>query len=85
MANKQVERCFLCGRPKAEVTQLLKGQFGYVCDECVHDAYNILNEEEEQEISHNVQLATPRQIKEHLDAYVDWSGRCKNDTCCCCL
>ena len=70
MANKQVERCFLCGRPKAEVTQLLKGQFGYVCDECVFDAYNILNEEEEQEISHNVQLATPRQIKEHLDQYV---------------
>ena len=70
MANKQVERCFLCGRPKAEVTQLLKGQFGYVCDECIHDAYNILNEEEEQEISHNVQLATPRQIKEHLDQYV---------------
>lgn len=70
MANKQVEKCFLCGRPKAEVTQLLKGQFGYVCDECVHDAYNILNEEEEQEISHNVQLATPRQIKEHLDQYV---------------
>lgn len=70
MTNKQVERCFLCGRPKAEVTQLLKGQFGYVCDECIHDAYNILNEEEEQEISHNVQLATPRQIKEHLDQYV---------------
>lgn len=70
MANKQVERCFLCGRPKAEVTQLLKGQFGCVCDECVLDAYNILNEEEEQEISHNVQLATPRQIKEHLDQYV---------------
>ena len=70
MANKQVERCFLCGRPKAEVTQLLKGQFGYVCDECIHDAYNILNEEEEQEISHNVQLTTPRQIKEHLDQYV---------------
>lgn len=70
MANKQVERCFLCGRPKAEVTQLLKGQFGCVCDECVLYAYNILNEEEEQEISHNVQLATPRQIKEHLDQYV---------------
>ena len=70
MANKQVERCFLCGRPKAEVTQLLKGQFGYVCDECIHDAYNILSEEEEQEFSHNVQLATPRQIKEYLDQYV---------------
>ena len=70
MASKQVERCFLCGKSKAETRQLVKGQFGYVCDECVRDAYNILNEEEEQQITHNVQLATPRQIKEHLDQYV---------------
>ncbi len=70
MANKQIERCFLCGKVKDEVNRLVKGRFGYVCDECVHDAYNILNDEEEQQISHNVQLATPRQIKEHLDQYV---------------
>lgn len=70
MANKQAEVCFLCGRTKSEVKQLLKGKIGYVCDTCIQDAYTILNEEEEQEIANNVQLATPRQIKEHLDQYV---------------
>lgn len=70
MSNKQLQRCFLCGRTKDEVNQLLKGKFGYICDECIHDAYEVLNEEEEQEISHNIQLVTPRQIKEYLDTYV---------------
>ena len=70
MANKQIERCFLCGRVKDEVNQLIKGRFGYVCDECIHEAYEVLNEEEEEHITHNIQLATPRQIKEHLDQYV---------------
>ena len=70
MANKQTERCFLCGRTKVEVNQLVKGKFGYVCNDCIHEAYEVLNKEEEKEISHNVKLATPRQIKEHLDQYV---------------
>lgn len=70
MANKQAERCFLCGKTKSEVNQLLKGKFGYVCDECIHEAYEVINEKEEEEISHNVQLATPSQIKAHLDQYV---------------
>lgn len=68
--SKQAERCFLCGKTKAEVNQLLKGKFGYICDSCVHEAYEVLNFEEEEEISHNVQLATPSQIKAHLDQYV---------------
>ena len=70
MANKQVHRCFLCGKIKEEVNQLVKGKFGYVCDECVRKAYDVLNEEEEEKISRNIQLATPRQIKEHLDQFV---------------
>lgn len=70
MANKQAERCFLCGKAKAEVNQLLKGKFGYICDSCVHEAYEVLDFAEEEEISHNVQLATPSQIKAHLDQYV---------------
>lgn len=70
MANKQIERCFLCGRVKDEVNQLIKGKFGYVCDSCINDAYSILNNEEEENITHNIQLATPRQIKNHLDQYV---------------
>ncbi len=70
MANKQIERCFLCGRVKDEVNQLIKGKFGYVCDSCINDAYSILNDEEEENITHNIQLVTPRQIKEYLDTYV---------------
>ena len=68
--SKQTEMCFLCGKTKSEVKQLIKGKFGYVCDECVHEAYEVLNEQEEEEVSHNVQLATPSQIKAHLDQYV---------------
>lgn len=62
--------CFLCGKTKSEVNQLLKGKFGYVCDSCIHEANEVLKEQEEEEISDNVQLATPSQIKNHLDQYV---------------
>lgn len=68
--SKQTEVCFLCGKTKTEVKQLIRGKFGYVCDSCVQEAYEVLNFEEEEEISHNVQLATPSQIKAHLDQYV---------------
>ncbi len=67
---KQSEICFLCGKSTSEVNQLLKGKFGYVCDSCVREAYEVLNFEEEEEISENMQLATPSQIKAHLDQYV---------------
>lgn len=70
MADKRVERCFLCGKSKAEVNQLVKGKFGYICDSCVHEAYEVLNFEEEEEISDNMKLVTPSQIKAHLDLYV---------------
>ena len=70
MANKQTEICFLCGKTKSEVNQLLKGKFGYACDSCVREGYEVLNEQEEEEISENMQLATPSQIKAHLDQYV---------------
>lgn len=69
MADKK-EICFLCGKTKSEVNQLLKGKFGYVCDECIQEAYEVLNFEEEEEISGNMQMATPSQIKTHLDQYV---------------
>lgn len=70
MANKQSEICFVCGKTKSQVNKLLKGKFGYICDECVQEAYQILNFDEEEEISENMQLATPSQIKAHLDQYV---------------
>lgn len=70
MANKQQEICFLCGKSKSEVHRLIRGKIGYACDECVQMAYDVFNEKEEEEIAYNVQLATPSQIKAHLDQYV---------------
>lgn len=71
MANKKQEFCFICGKTKSEVDRLLKGQFGgCICNECVREAYKVLDEDEENEISENMQLATPSQIKAHLDQYV---------------
>lgn len=67
---KQIERCFLCGKSKAEVNQLVRGQYGCVCDSCVSTAYEILQDEEKEEVSNNIKMATPRQIKEHLDQYI---------------
>ena len=71
MANKQTEICCICGKKKSEVDRLLKGQFGgCICNECVKEAYKVLDEDEEDEIFENMQLATPSQIKAHLDQYV---------------
>ena len=70
MSNKQQEICFLCGKRKSEVNRLIRGKMGYACDSCVQIAYDTFNEQEEEEISHNVQLAKPSQIKAHLDQYV---------------
>lgn len=68
--SKQSETCFLCGKTKSEVNQMLKGKFGYVCDECVNEAYGVLNFEEEEGISEDMRTATPSQIKAYLDLYV---------------
>lgn len=69
MANKK-EICFLCGKKKTEVGCLLKGKFGYACDGCITEAYGVLNFEEGEQISDNMQTATPSQIKANLDSYV---------------
>lgn len=70
MANKQSEICFLCGRTKPQVNKLLRGKFGYVCDDCVTEAYEVLNFEEQEQISENMQMVTPSQIKGYLDQFV---------------
>ena len=70
MSNKKQEICFLCGKTRSEVSRLIRGKMGYACDSCVQIAYDTFNEQEDEEISENMQLATPSQIKAHLDQYV---------------
>lgn len=69
MATKKDEFCFMCGRKKDDVDKLIKGSYGYICNNCIDIAKGLI-EDEEDSVSENIQLATPRQIKEHLDQYV---------------
>lgn len=70
MANKNNEFCCMCGSKKDEVDKLIRGKYGYICDSCIGIASDLLNDEEEESITNNMQLATPSQIKAHLDQYV---------------
>ena len=70
MANKKNEICFLCGKTKNQTDRLIKGKYGYICGDCISAASDLILEEEQQSISNDVQLATPSQIKAHLDKYV---------------
>nr|WP_308657994.1 ATP-dependent Clp protease ATP-binding subunit ClpX [uncultured Agathobacter sp.] len=70
MANKNNEFCCMCGSKKDEVDKLIRGKYGYICDSCISIANDLLNDEEEESITNNMQLATPSQIKAHLDQYV---------------
>ncbi len=70
MANKNNEFCCMCGSKKDEADMLIKGKYGYICDSCVSIANNIIYDNEEESATNNMQLATPSQIKAHLDQYV---------------
>ena len=67
---KNNQFCYMCGKSVNEVNKLIKGEYGYICDSCISIASDLLNDEEEENITNNVQLATPSQIKAHLDLYV---------------
>ncbi len=65
---KNNQFCYMCGKSVNEVNKLIKGEYGYICDSCISIASDMINDEEE--ITGNMQLATPSQIKAHLDQYV---------------
>jgi ATP-dependent Clp protease ATP-binding subunit ClpX len=63
--------CSFCGRAKEEVDVLIAGVTGHICDKCIEQADNILQEERKEEpITVDFQLKLPKEIKAHLDDYV---------------
>ena len=85
MKNKQKEsQCSFCHKLKSEALLLISGIDGYICETCVEQAYNILNEEIEMDLendspkgtkepkktSSKPNMITPLEIKNHLDEYV---------------
>jgi ATP-dependent Clp protease ATP-binding subunit ClpX len=67
-------KCSFCGRDKRDVTILIAGLSGHICDNCVTQAQHIVKEEvsnkNANDISSELKLLSPKQIKLHLDEYV---------------
>ena len=69
-------QCSFCGRNKNEVSVLVSGQNGFICNSCIEQAHTIVKETDEQEnknhssVKTSAQLKKPREIKEFLDEYV---------------
>jgi len=68
-----MDKCSFCGRPKDEVNLLIAGVSGHICDFCIEQAHNIIQEElkpEEDFDIKEVKVKKPVEIKAFLDQYV---------------
>ncbi|HPT01484.1 MAG TPA: ATP-dependent Clp protease ATP-binding subunit ClpX [Bacteroidales bacterium] len=72
--NKREERCSFCGRPKHDTNMLIAGLEAHICDFCIEQAREIMNEEMAHGNKHkNFQrfdTPKPGEIKAYLDQYV---------------
>ena len=68
-----MDRCSFCGREKRDTNLLIAGISGHICDNCIEQAYEIVQEELKKtgdfDIS-SLQLIKPAEIKNFLDEYV---------------
>ena len=74
------KNCNFCGRTEDEVTMLITGINGYICDECVQQAYHILETTglvaesktaKSQGDLHDLKdVPKPKDIKAYLDEYI---------------
>ena len=74
------KKCNFCGRTEDEVTMLITGINGYICDECVQQAYHILETTglvaesktaKSQGDLHDLKdVPKPKDIKAYLDEYI---------------
>lgn len=65
-------KCSFCGKNQKQVRKLIAGPNIYICDECIELCNEILDEElaDVKEIGTPQELATPREIFDHLQEYV---------------
>jgi len=66
-------KCSFCGRDKKEVSVLIAGINGHICNFCIDQAHGIVTEETRQKVSsenRKLSLLKPVEIKHHLDEYV---------------
>lgn len=75
MANRTDDRkklrCSFCNKSQEQVRKLIAGPNVYICDECIDICSEIIQDEFDSElIDTDINLLTPKEIKEFLDDYV---------------
>ena len=68
-----MDKCSFCGRERKNTNLLIAGVSGHICDSCIEQAHNILDEEVKKKNSFDVDeitLLKPLEIKQFLDQYV---------------
>ncbi len=68
-----MDKCSFCGRDKKDTNLLIAGLSGHICDRCIEQAYDIVQEELQKKGDFDVnqiELLKPIEIKNFLDQYV---------------
>ncbi len=74
--DKDSIHCSFCGRPAADVQNLIAGNEVYICDRCIHTSMDVLNQhiapstKTHKHQNQKTALLKPSQIKAKLDEYV---------------
>ncbi|MFV0304677.1 MAG: ATP-dependent Clp protease ATP-binding subunit ClpX [Moheibacter sp.] len=67
-------KCSFCGRSKNEVNLLVAGLEGHICDQCIEQAYGIIQEEvvfkQKNGLLGELPVKSPKEIKQFLDEYI---------------
>ena len=70
---KKMDKCSFCGRDKKDVSILIAGMEGHICENCIEQAHAIIEEEFKKNKNFDltsVELKKPKEIKDFLDQYV---------------
>ena len=69
--SKEHRACSFCGKSADMVKNLINGERGFICDECVEVCASIIAEEDALlSAEYTIELPLPKEIKEYLDDYV---------------
>ena len=74
MSKNSIQICAFCNKQKSEVNILITGNTGNICDTCVAQANNIVQEEltlnTHKQLKKDLELFKPMEIKSYLDKYI---------------
>jgi ATP-dependent Clp protease ATP-binding subunit ClpX len=74
MAKKKEDICSFCGSSRSEVNYLISGLDALICENCIGQAFRIINEDKDslelKTAEKALKMLKPAEIKQHLDTYV---------------